>query len=106
MIMRELRDMEGFRISGTVINNRRHADDTVILTESEELQRLINVVVAKSEQKGLHRISAKLLFVFRDLRKEWGDSNSTTGGWSRWNILMCFIRIIYHSEHYGLIFGH
>ena len=52
-----------------------------------------------------------------------GDSNfqilavysfpvSTTGGWSRWNILLCFIYIyiyflfiyIYHSEHYGLSF--
>ena len=28
-------------------------------------------------------------------------ASSTTGGWSRWNILMCFIS---HSEHYGLIF--
>ena len=31
------------------------------------------------------------------------NSSSTTGGWSRWNILMGFI-YIYHSEHYGLSF--
>ena len=33
-------------------------------------------------------------------------ANSTTGGWSRWHILMCFIYIyyIYNSEHYGLSF--
>ena len=55
MIMRELGDMEGFRICGTVVNNLRYADDTVIVAESEEqLQHLINVVVAK-----VHLNSAK-----------------------------------------------
>ena len=59
MIMRELGDMKGFRIGGTVVNNLRYADDTVIIAESEEqLHRLINVVVAKSEAKGLHLNSA------------------------------------------------
>ena len=48
MIMRELGDIEGFRMCGTVVNNLKYADDTVIVAESEEqLQRLINVVVAK-----------------------------------------------------------
>ena len=66
MIMRELGDMEGFRIGGTVVNNLRYADDTVIVAESEkQLKRLINVVVAKSEEKGLHLNSAKsFLMVF------------------------------------------
>ena len=33
-------------------------------------------------------------------------ASSTTGGWSRWTILMCLIYIyIYPSKHYGLIFG-
>ena len=42
--------MDGFRISGTVVNNHRYAGDTMIIAESEEqLQRLINVVVTKSE---------------------------------------------------------
>ena len=58
--MKELGEMEGFRIGGTVVNNLRYADDTVIVAESEEqLQRLINIVVAKSEEKGLHLYSAK-----------------------------------------------
>ena len=40
MIMRELDDMDGFRIGGTVVNHLRYADDTVIIAESEEqLQR-------------------------------------------------------------------
>ena len=34
MIMRELGDMGGFRIGGTVVNNLRYADDTVIVAES------------------------------------------------------------------------
>ena len=55
-----MRDIEGFRIGSTVVNNLRYADDTVILAESEDQrQRLINVVVAKSEEKGLHLNSAK-----------------------------------------------
>ena len=36
MIMRELDGMDGFRIGGTVENNLRDADDTVIITDSEE----------------------------------------------------------------------
>ena len=45
MIMRELGDMEGFRTAGTVANNLRYADDTVIVAESEEqLQVLLNGV--------------------------------------------------------------
>ena len=52
MIMRELDDMDDFRIGGTVVNNLRYADDTVIIAKSEEqLQCLINVVVTKSEEK-------------------------------------------------------
>ena len=52
--------MYGFRIGRTVVNNLRYADDTVSIAESEEqLQRLINVVVTKSEEKGLYLNSAK-----------------------------------------------
>ena len=57
--MRELDDMDGFRIVGTVVNNLRYADDTVIIAESEEQLRLINVVVTKSEEKCLYLNSAK-----------------------------------------------
>ena len=48
--MRELDDMDGFRIGGTVVNNLRYADDTVTIAESEEqLQRLMNVVVTEGQ---------------------------------------------------------
>ena len=34
--MRGHDDMDGFKIGGTVVNNLRYADDTVIIAESEE----------------------------------------------------------------------
>ena len=56
MIIRELGSMEGSEL----VVQLSIIYDTVIVTESEEqLQRLINVVVAKSEEKGLHLNSAK-----------------------------------------------
>ena len=58
--MREIEDMEGFRIGGKVVNNLNYADDTVILAESEQqLQQLINTVVTESELKGLYLNSTK-----------------------------------------------
>ena len=58
--MRELGDMEGFRIGGTVVNILNYADNTVSVAASEERpQHLINGVVAKREEKGLHLNGAK-----------------------------------------------
>ena len=59
-MMREIEDMEGFRIGGKVVNNIRYADDTVILAESEQqLQQLVNTVVTQSELKRLYLNSTK-----------------------------------------------
>ena len=45
---------EGILLNGEVVNNLRYADDTVLLANTEEdLQELINCVVAKSEEAGL-----------------------------------------------------
>ena len=55
MIMRNIEGNEGFRVGGTVINNLRYADDTVIIAETvEELQQLINIVVRESENNTRH----------------------------------------------------
>ena len=52
--MRNIDGIKGFRVGGTVINNLRYADDTVIIAESEEkLQGLFNVIVPDSEAKGV-----------------------------------------------------
>ena len=55
VILRELEGMpEGITINGVKINNLRYADDTVLLANSEEeLQRLFDAVVEKSERLGL-----------------------------------------------------
>ena len=60
MIMRNIEGKEGFRVGGTVINNLRYADDTVIIAETkEELQQLIDIVVRESENKGLYLNGSK-----------------------------------------------
>ena len=60
MIMRNIEGKGGFRVGGTVINNLRYADDTIIISETEEeLQELLDIVVRESENKGLHLNGSK-----------------------------------------------
>ena len=60
MIMRNIKGNGGFRVGGTVINNWRYADGTVIIAETEEeLKQLIDIVVRESENKGLYLNGSK-----------------------------------------------
>ena len=43
----------GIKIAGRNINNRRYADDTTLMAESEELQSLLMKVNEESEKVGL-----------------------------------------------------
>ena len=43
----------GIKITGRNINNLRHADDTTLTAESEELKRLLMKVKEESEKVGL-----------------------------------------------------
>ena len=43
----------GIKIAGKNINNLRHADDTTLLAESDELKRLLMKVKEESEKVGL-----------------------------------------------------
>ena len=43
----------GIKIAGRNINNLRYADDTSLLSESEELKRLLMKVKVESEKVGL-----------------------------------------------------
>ena len=53
-IMRNLENKPGIKVNGENINNIRYADDTALFATSEkDLQNLLNVVVTKSERKGL-----------------------------------------------------
>ena len=60
MILRSLDDFDGFKIGGRKITNIRYADDTVILAESEQqLQAMMDIVIAESERRGLSLNPAK-----------------------------------------------
>ena len=43
----------GIKIAGRKINNLRHADDTALVAESEELKSLLMKVKEESEKAGL-----------------------------------------------------
>ena len=54
LIMRNIKEIEGFSVGGININNLRYADDTAIRADSEQKQqRLMDVVVEESGEKGL-----------------------------------------------------
>ena len=48
-----MRNAAGIKIAGRNINNLRYADDTTLMTESEEPKRLLMKVKEKSEKVGL-----------------------------------------------------
>ena len=52
--MREIEDMQGILAGGHSINNPRYAEDTVLISESQDqLQELLNKVIEASEAKAL-----------------------------------------------------
>ena len=54
IILRDIEGVEGIKIGGVNINNIRYADDTVLIADSrEKLQRLVDIVNASSNMKGL-----------------------------------------------------
>ena len=51
MILRNLENYPGVKINGENINNIRYADDTVLIADSaENLQRLLDITIEKSEE--------------------------------------------------------
>ena len=51
---KNLENYPGVKINGENINNIRYADDTVLIADSEEnLQRLLDITIEKSEEMGL-----------------------------------------------------
>ncbi|GFN84650.1 craniofacial development protein 2 [Plakobranchus ocellatus] len=59
MILRNIEQYEGVKVGGHNINNLRYADDTVLITDSEEkLQNILTKVTIESANKGL-RLNAK-----------------------------------------------
>ena len=54
MIMREVKDMDGIKVTGENITNVRYADDTALIADSEKkLQDIVDKIVTGSQQLGL-----------------------------------------------------
>lgn len=54
MILRNLEDVEGLKIGGYNCNNRKYADDTVLIASTEqELQKTIDIVSSETIKMGL-----------------------------------------------------
>ena len=54
LIFRAIEEMKGVKIGGVNINNRRYADDTALLEESnEQLQDTLNKIAEEGEQFGM-----------------------------------------------------
>ena len=53
-IMRSIQGQPGINVGGSIINNLRYADDTVLIaTNEEELQAILNIIDSESEAVGL-----------------------------------------------------
>ena len=72
----------GIKIAGRNINNLRHADDTTLMAESEELKSLLMKVKEESEKVGLKLSSGQKTgkgpFSFRSQRKAMPKNVQTT----------------------------
>ena len=69
MIMRKLIDLEGIKVGGENVNNIRYADDTTLITDSQEkLQNLIDALDRESQEKGLNinKRKTKVMVITKD----------------------------------------
>ena len=69
----------GIKITGRKkkINNRRYADDTTLMAESEELKRLLVKVKEESEKRGLKLNIPKMKIMASDPITSWQINGET-----------------------------
>ena len=80
----------GIKISGTNINNLRYADDTTLMTKSEEeLKRLLMKVKEESDKAGLKlkKLSFKKLRSWHPVPSFHGNRWGKSGNSARFNFL-------------------
>ena len=70
----------GIKIAGRNINNLRHADDTTLMAESEELKSLLMKVKEESEKVGL-KLSIQKTKIWHQshhfMGNRWGNSGNS-----------------------------
>ena len=70
----------GIKIAGRNINNLRYADDTTLMTESEELKSLLMKVKEESEEVGLKLNIQKTkdgIWSHHFMGNRWGNSGNS-----------------------------
>ena len=69
----------GIKIAGRNINNLRYTDDTILMAESKELERLLMKVKQKSEKVGLKLNIRKIRswHPVPSLHGKWGNSGNS-----------------------------
>ena len=67
----------GIKIAGRNINNLRHADDTTLMGEREELKSLLIIVKEKSEKAGLKLNIQKTKIMASSLITSWQTDGET-----------------------------
>ena len=68
----------GIKIAGRNINNLRHADDTTLMTESEELKSLLMKVKEENEKVGLKLNIQKTKIMASGLIISWGNRETVS----------------------------
>ena len=77
----------GIKIAGRNINNLRYADDTTLMAESEELERLLMKVKEESEKVGLKLNIQKTKIMASDPITSWqidGETVDTVADFIFW----------------------
>ena len=72
----------GIKIAGRNINNRRYADDTALMAESEELKSLLMKVKEESEKVGLKFNIQKTKIMASGPITSWQIDGETVGDFS------------------------
>ena len=74
----------GIKIAGRNINNLRYADDTTLMTESEELKSLLVKVKEESEKTGLKLNIQKTKIMASDPTTSWEIDGETVSDFIFW----------------------
>ena len=82
----------GIKIAGTNINNLRYADDTTLMTESEELKSLLMKVKEKSEKIGLMLNIQKTKIMASSPITSWKTD------WKQWKHFIYYYYYYYYSK--------
>ena len=95
----------GIKISGRNINNLRYADDTTLMTESEELKSLLMKVKEESEKVGLKLTIQKTKIMASSPITSWEIDGETVSDFIFWGSQITADGDCSHEIKRRLLFG-